>query len=60
MPKEQIRGIHPKELGIGRLFESVRDVIIVADASTGQIILWNSVATKVFGYSASEELETVQ
>jgi PAS domain S-box-containing protein len=56
LPKEQIRGIRPKDLGIGGLFESVRDVIIVADASTGQITLWNSAATKVFGYSPSEAL----
>jgi PAS domain S-box-containing protein len=56
MPKAQIRSIGLKDLGIGRLFESVRDAIIVAEARTGRIILWNSAATKVFGYSPSEAL----
>jgi PAS domain S-box-containing protein len=48
--------IRPKDLGIGRLFESVRDAVIVAEASTGRIILWNPAASKVFGYSSSEAL----
>jgi PAS domain S-box-containing protein len=47
----------PQDLGIGHLFERVRDAVIVADAHTGRIVLWNSAATEIFGYSVSEALE---
>ena len=46
--------VHPRELGFGPLFDTVRDGVIVADAQTGGIILWNPAATAVFGYSAEE------
>ena len=46
-----------QELGIGRLFETVRDAVIVANAQTGRIVLWNPSATGVFGYSLAEALE---
>src|SRR4051812_21320292 len=46
--------MRPQDMGMGRLFESVRDAVIVAEANTGRIVLWNSAATKIFGYSASE------
>ena len=41
---------------MGRLFESIRDAVIVADATTGRIVLWNPAAEQIFGYSASEAL----
>ena len=50
------QNISPRDLGIGRLFESVRDAVIVAEAS-GQIVLWNPAATEIFGYSPSEALD---
>ena len=46
----------PQSLGIGRLFEAVRDAVVVADAHTGRIVLWNRAASKIFGYSRSEAL----
>src|SRR5215212_7722257 len=46
-----------EDLGIGRLFERVRDAVIVADAATQQILLWNRAATETFGYSLAEALE---
>jgi PAS domain S-box-containing protein len=48
--------VRPQDLGIGRLSESVRDAVIVAEASTGKIVLWNPAATEVFGYLQSEAL----
>jgi PAS domain S-box-containing protein len=47
----------PQDLGIGRLFERIRDAVIVAVAKTQRIVLWNPAATNIFGYSASEALE---
>jgi PAS domain S-box-containing protein len=44
----------PEDLGIGKLFEKVRDAIVVAEAQTQRMILWNPAAERVFGYSASE------
>jgi PAS domain S-box-containing protein len=48
--------VRPQDLGIGRLFEEVRDAVIVAEATTGRIVLWNRAATQIFGYSPSEAL----
>ena len=46
----------PQDLGMGRLFESVRDAVIVADANTGRMVLWNPAAKEIFGYSGAEAL----
>jgi PAS domain S-box-containing protein len=49
--------MRPQDLGIGTLFESVRDAVVVAEANTGRIVLWNPAATEIFEYSPSEALE---
>jgi PAS domain S-box-containing protein len=46
-----------QDLGIDHLLESVRDAVIIADAHTGRIVLWNEAATRIFGYPSSEALE---
>ncbi len=48
--------IYPEDLGFGELFERIRDGVIVADPATQRIVLWNSAATSIFGYSPSEAL----
>src|SRR5438067_4693567 len=48
--------VRPLDLGIGRLFEQIRDAAIVADVDSGRIVLWNPCATTLFGYSAAEAL----
>ncbi len=52
--------MHPEDLGIGRLFERIRDAVIVADAETQRIVLWNPAAEDVFGYSPSEALDGIR
>src|SRR5712692_1504153 len=49
--------VRPLDLGIGRLFDQIRDAVIVADVDSGRIVLWNSWATRLFGYSAAEARE---
>jgi len=44
------------DLGPGWLFDSIRDAVVVADAETGRIVLWNPFASELFGYSADEAL----
>jgi PAS domain S-box-containing protein len=46
--------IRPEDLGIGQLFELVPDAVIVADAATDQIVLWNPAAERMFGWTAAE------
>src|SRR5215204_4473847 len=48
--------MRPRDLGIGSLFERIRDAAIVADAKTHRIVLWNQAATNIFGHSTLEAL----
>jgi PAS domain S-box-containing protein len=48
--------LQPQDLGISSLFEGVRDAVVVADANTQRIVLWNPAAERMFGYSTSEAL----
>jgi PAS domain S-box-containing protein len=45
-----------QDLGMGRLFQGIRDAVIVANANTGRIVLWNPAAEEIFGYSNAEAL----
>src|SRR3982074_2647723 len=42
------------DLGPGWLFASIRDAVIVSDAASGQIALWNPAVTDLLGFAAEE------
>jgi len=44
------------DLGPGWLFDNIRDAVVVADADTGRIALWNPFASELFGYTPDEAL----
>lgn len=46
--------VDPAYFGIGKLFDVIREGVIVANAETERIVLWNPAATAVFGYSEEE------
>ncbi len=46
--------IDPEDVGIGRLFWTIPDAIVVGDVESGRIVLWNPAAEYMFAYSAQE------
>lgn len=47
----------PQDFGIGRLFSDIRDALIVGNARTERIVLWNPCAENIFGYTEQEALQ---
>ena len=47
-------GVRPEDFGIGRFFYTMRDAVIVAEARSQQIVLWNPAAQQILGYSVDE------
>ncbi len=43
-----------QKLGLGRLFWTINEAVIVAETATGCIVLWNPAATALLGYSEAE------
>lgn len=46
----------PHQLGLGTLFDTMTDGIVVAEANQGLILLWNPAASRIFGYTKAEVL----
>ncbi|HEX8968614.1 MAG TPA: ATP-binding protein [Chloroflexota bacterium] len=42
------------DFGPGWLFNTIRDAVVVAEADTTRIVLWNPGATELFGFAAPE------
>lgn len=53
-PTPRGRTFIPADLGIGALFTRVREAVVVANAPTGRIVLWNPAAARMFGHSEAE------
>src|SRR5687768_15823369 len=51
---ERARDVTRARLGIGRLFDAVRDAVVIANASTGVVVLWNPAAARLLGWTAAE------
>ncbi len=49
--------VQPGAVDCGLLFTNSRDAVIVADAGTGRILLWNPAAEAIFGYTAAEAVQ---
>jgi PAS domain S-box-containing protein len=48
--------VDPADLGLGVLLNEIRDAVIVGEAITEKIVLWNRAASEMFGYSEAEAL----
>lgn len=48
--------LDPGDLGIGHLFWTMRDAVVVGDVETGAIVLWNPAAERLFGWRAAEAI----
>jgi PAS domain S-box-containing protein len=51
-----IQVVQLQNRSIDYFLERIRDAVIVADAHTGRIVVWNPAASRIFGYSSSEVL----
>jgi PAS domain S-box-containing protein len=52
--EHRVERIEPRYFGIGELFFRIRDAVVVGNAETGRVVLWNETAAKLFGYTAEE------
>lgn len=48
--------LRPADFGVGKLFDVIREAVVVADADTERIVMWNPAASAIFGYSLEEAL----
>ncbi len=54
--REPVSVVEPNDLGFGRLFWAIRDAVVVGEATSGRVVLWNPAAEALFGYQAAEVL----
>ena len=52
----EVYSAQPRDFGLGQLFWTLADAVIVVDADTGRVVLWNPGAEAIFGYAAAEAL----
>ena len=47
----------PSDFGVEPLFEDPREAVVVGNAATERIVLWNDAAERLFGYTEAEALQ---
>ena len=52
--RRDLPDLRPQDLGMGVLFWSIRDAVVVGDAVSGDVVLWSPSAETLFGYPAEE------
>lgn len=53
---QQQTPFEPASFGIGRLFGSVQDAVVVGDVEDGSIVLWNPAAEVIFGFTSAQAI----
>ena len=53
---EPDRGLRPQDVGLGQPFWDMCDALVIGEAASGRIALWNPAAEALFGYAASEAI----
>ena len=48
--------VDPADLGFGTLYNEIRDAVVVGEAVSEKIVLWNRAACDMFGYSEEDAL----
>ena len=48
--------LEPRQLGLGEIFFRTRDAVVIGEADSGRIVLWNPAAAAMFGYDETEAL----
>lgn len=48
--------LEPRQLGLGEVFYRTSDAIVVAEAASGRIVLWNGAAAELFGHDDEQAI----
>jgi len=54
MDAPSVERLTAQDFGIGVLFDSLSDAVVVGDADSEHVVLWNPAAEEIFGYSSEE------
>lgn len=52
----KVVSLEPRQLGLEEIFFRARDAVVIGEADSGRIVLWNPAAATMFGYDATEAL----
>ena len=52
----RVCGLGPSDFGLGGCLDVIGEPVMVGEAATGLIVLWNDPAARLFGYTAAEAI----
>jgi PAS domain S-box-containing protein len=55
MPANKWEPLRP-DLGLGRVFDTLSDAVVVAEAGDGRVAYWNDASESLFGYERAEAI----